>query len=118
MTAAAQVADRCPSNNCTSTNTAKLLIIAIYTIPELLNNLTRIQYDQRIFFSDANWQQWYVEVEENWDEDSDEYFFSAKVQHWDNCYIYAQNVGETISEAIMNCLAELQLIAADEVANI
>jgi hypothetical protein len=84
----------------------------MYTIHDLIAQLPEIEYDQRIFFSDANYHQWYVEVQENWDEEDDRYFPSATIQLWDSCYVCAQNVGETISEAIFSCLAELGLIAA------
>lgn len=90
----------------------------MYTIPELLIILTTIQYNDRIFFKDENYNQWYVQVEENWDDDDEKYFPWARIQHWDNCYLYAQASGESIPEAIMYCLHELDLIPAGETANV
>lgn len=89
----------------------------MYTIPELLASLPTIQYDDTIFFKDENYDKWSVVVEENWDEDNDESFPWATVQHWDKCYHYAQNVGQSIPEAIINCLVELELIPAGEVVS-
>lgn len=82
----------------------------MYTIPELLNNLTRIQYDQRIFIIDSNYQQWYIEVEESYDEETEECFPNARVQNWDKCYLFSDSTGETVAQAVSQCLYDVGLI--------
>ena len=40
----------------------------MYTILELLSLIPSIEYDQRIFFTDPNYQQWYLELEESYEQ--------------------------------------------------
>ncbi|MGI2907657.1 hypothetical protein [Tolypothrix sp. VBCCA 56010] len=85
----------------------------MYTIPELLNIIPSIEYDQRIFFTDPNYQEWYLELEESCDEETDEYFPNATIQHWENCYRFSNSVAATATEAIVQCLYDLDLISEE-----
>lgn len=85
----------------------------MYSISELLTNIPSIEYDQRIFFTDPNYQQWYLELEENYDEETGEYYPSATVQNWENCYRFSNSASATATEAIVQCLYDLDLISEE-----
>jgi hypothetical protein len=80
------------------------------TFPEFLTQLPQITGDERVFFTDENWNCCYVDVQAEWDDCDEEEYFSATVQYSEYTYHYASATGSTIAEAITQCLYELDLI--------